>query len=47
MSEYYHAGNMLLSVAGNITHEEVIDLVSQHFSNMKKSEPKTAAPTVY
>ncbi|AAZ68806.1 M16 family metallopeptidase [Ehrlichia canis] len=47
MSEYYHAGNMLLSVAGNITHEEVIDLVSQHFSNMKKSEPKTAAPSVY
>ena len=47
MSEYYHAGNMLLSVAGNITHEEVIDLVSQYFSNMKKSYPKTAAPSVY
>ncbi|CEI84933.1 insulinase family protein [Ehrlichia minasensis] len=47
MSEYYHAGNMLLSVAGNITHEEVIDLVSQYFSKMKKSAPKTAAPSVY
>ncbi|AHX04278.1 M16 family metallopeptidase [Ehrlichia japonica] len=47
MSEYYHAGNMLLSVAGNISHEEVIDLVSQYFSHMKKSERKTADQSIY
>ncbi|AHX06905.1 peptidase M16 inactive domain protein [Ehrlichia chaffeensis str. Liberty] len=47
MSEYYHAGNMLLSVAGNISHEEVIDLVSQYFSHMKKSQRKIADPSIY
>ncbi|WDM85244.1 insulinase family protein [Ehrlichia sp. JZT12] len=48
MNEYYHASNMLLSVAGNITHQEVIDLVSQYFSQIKKSEHhKSANQSIY
>ena len=47
MDEFYHASNMLLSVAGNITHKEVIELVSQYFSQIKKSENKPADTAVY
>ncbi|MGN7618712.1 MAG: M16 family metallopeptidase [Ehrlichia sp.] len=47
IDEHYHAGNMLLSVAGNITHKEVIDLASQYFSQIRKSEHKLANPSIY
>ncbi|GAT76599.1 protease [Ehrlichia ruminantium] len=47
MQEHYHAGNMLLSVAGNITHNEVIDLATQYFSQIKKSTPQETNKSVY
>ena len=40
MKEHYHASNMLLSVAGNITHDEVIDLANQHFFSSKNVNTK-------
>ncbi|QGR02808.1 insulinase family protein [Ehrlichia ruminantium] len=47
MQEHYHASNMLLSVAGNITHNEVVDLATQYFAKMTRSIPKSMNKSVY
>jgi len=37
MEERYRAGNLLISVAGNVEHEEVVELVSEYFGSLPAS----------
>ena len=34
MNEHYHAPNMVVTAAGNIKHEDFLQLVGEHFSNL-------------
>ncbi|MDZ7806976.1 MAG: pitrilysin family protein [Gracilimonas sp.] len=36
MKERYFAGNLLVSVAGNVDHNKVVDLVSSYFDKLEK-----------
>ena len=47
LKRHYAPHNMVLSVAGNITHEEVVDLARTHFSGGKKNGVEVPAPAQY
>lgn len=34
----YRADNLLLAAAGNVRHDEIVDLASEHFGHLKQSE---------
>jgi len=36
MKERYYAGNLLISVAGNVDHDKVVNLVSEYFNKIEK-----------
>lgn len=38
MSDRYRPGNLLVSVAGNVDHDQVVELVSQYFSGVSASD---------
>lgn len=45
MSDRYRAGNLLISVAGNVDHDQVVSLVSDHFNNLDaRSAERTEQP---
>lgn len=39
MNDRYHPANLLIAVAGNVKHDEVVEIVSEYFSSL---EPKQA-----
>ena len=47
INEKYHAGNMVLSIAGNIKHEKAEELAKKYFSKMKKKNVVTPEPSNY
>jgi predicted Zn-dependent peptidase len=40
VNEHYFAGNMILSVAGNIEHEQIMDLANNFFGNISPNSVK-------
>lgn len=38
MSDRYHPGNLLISVAGNVDHKRVVELVSEYFESLEPKE---------
>jgi predicted Zn-dependent peptidase len=43
----YNAGNMVLSVAGNLNHDEVVKLANQYFTKLNKSKEVKCQPSSY
>jgi predicted Zn-dependent peptidase len=46
IATWYTPQNCVLSVAGNVTHEQVMDLAEQFFSNWHGGDPPAIAPAV-
>lgn len=44
---YYVASNMILSAAGNINHQEFIQLAEKYFNSLPKGTPAAAIPQKY
>lgn len=41
MKSQYQAGNMLVAAAGNLNHDDLVKLVTQHFGSLPKGEVST------
>ncbi len=47
MRRHYAAGNVVLAAAGNLQHDEVVDLARRHFADLPADLPKPHAPGLY
>ncbi len=47
MERHYHAPSMVLSAAGNIAHDELLELAQKHFAGVNRSEAPKAEPGIY
>lgn len=47
MQTHYHAGNMVISAAGNVDHEAFVELVSKCFAQIKLGGTKTSEQTTH
>ena len=47
MNEHYHAPNMVVTAAGNVKHEDFLQLVGEHFSNLPNSKISLAQKGEY
>ncbi len=47
MQRHYAAGNLVVSATGNLEHEQVLDLVQQHFADLPAELPGPALPASY
>ena len=47
MRRHYAAGNMVVSAAGNLEHDEVLDLVTRHFADLPGEMPAASTPCSY
>lgn len=45
--EHYHAGRMILTFAGNITHAQALDYAEEYFGTLPEGSGKTADTTSY
>ncbi len=47
MHSHYAAKNVVVAATGNLAHERVVDLVGQHFADLRVDMPHAAAAGVY
>lgn len=47
MSDHYRAQGMILSAAGNLEHDRVVDLASEHFPGTSSGKGKVFTPATY
>ncbi|WP_428487332.1 M16 family metallopeptidase [Rhodopila sp.] len=47
MKQHYGAGNVVVAAAGNLEHQQILDLVGQHFADLPVSVPAAMANAVY
>jgi predicted Zn-dependent peptidase len=47
MKAHYAASNIVVAATGNLEHDAVVDLVSQHFADLPKDMPPASAPGHY
>jgi predicted Zn-dependent peptidase len=47
MRRHYTTGNSVIAAAGNLQHEQIIDLVRQHFSDLPTDPILAAEPGIY
>ena len=47
MHSHYAAKNVVVAATGNLEHERVVDLVGQHFADLRVDMPHASTPGVY
>ena len=47
MRQHYTTGNVVVAAAGNLRHEQVVDLVSSHFADLRTRPPEAFEPGAY
>lgn len=47
MRAQYHSGNMLVAAAGNLSHDDLVHLVTQHFAKLPKGQPARFEPAIF
>ncbi len=47
MRQHYTTGNVVIAAAGNLRHEQVLDLVSSHFAGLETRAPEAFEPGAY
>ncbi len=47
MSGHYHASSMVVSAAGNVSHDAFVTLVGEHFTGLSTASHKAALPAKY
>jgi predicted Zn-dependent peptidase len=47
MQRHYGAGNVVVAAAGNLEHQQILGLVSQHFADLPATEPPPIAAATY
>ena len=47
MGTHYAARNVVVAAAGNLQHEQVVDLVRAHFADLPAEPPPACAPGIY
>jgi predicted Zn-dependent peptidase len=47
MKRHYAAGNTVLAAAGNLRHEEIVDLAARHFADMNGANISPSLPSRY
>ena len=47
MHSHYAAKNVVVAATGNLEHERVVDLVGQHFADLRTDMPHAATPGAY
>ena len=47
MRAHYAPSNMVIAAAGKLHHQQVVDLVAEHFADLTAAEPATPAPALY
>jgi predicted Zn-dependent peptidase len=47
MGQHYTPENMVVAASGNLRHEQVVDLVAQHFADLPKAEQEEPMPADY
>jgi predicted Zn-dependent peptidase len=47
MRRHYTTANTVVAAAGNLRHEDVVELVSRHFADLPTAEPPLADPGIY
>ncbi|WP_428392445.1 M16 family metallopeptidase [Lichenicoccus sp.] len=47
MGQHYTTGNVVVAAAGNLQHEEVVELASTHFADLQTRPPEAFEPGAY
>ena len=47
MGQHYTTGNVVVAAAGNLRHEEVVELASAHFADLRTRPPEAYEPGAY
>lgn len=47
MRQHYSTKNMVIAAAGNLHHDDVVELVCKHFADLPTHTPPKAAPSAY
>jgi predicted Zn-dependent peptidase len=47
MKRHYAAKNVVVAATGALEHDQVVELVSRHFADLRADMPQTAAPGLY
>lgn len=47
MQRHYGAGNTVIGAAGNLRHDQILDLVQRHFADLPTTVPPASEPATY
>ncbi|MFL5279926.1 MAG: M16 family metallopeptidase [Rhodopila sp.] len=47
MRKHYGAGNIVVAAAGNLQHQEIVDLVDRHFADLPATSTTATEPALY